>query len=475
MTTATPLSPLKETYNPERYADAIAKPLALLGGTKVRDEKFPRYKVIDEAEQTAVRRVIESGILSRFLGTWHPDFYGGPEVQAFEGEWADFFKVKHAIAVNSATSGLYAAMGACGVGPGDEVIVSPFTMTASAIAPLVYNAVPVFADIEPTTFCLDVASVEARITPYTKAIVVVDIFGQPYDADAINALARKHNLLVIEDCAQAPGALYKGQMAGTLGDMGIYSLNYHKHIHTGEGAVVVTNDDTLAEKLRLIRNHAEAVIEAHPQADTAVQWANMLGFNYRMTEVEAAMGREQLKKLPELLSQRQANVAYLTQGFAQLPCLTPAPTRDGATHAYYLHGLLYDAEAAGGLHRNRFVEAVKAELALIELRETEGVKVSAGYVKPLYWQPLYQNRRAYGGPYTSPAEGGKGSYPWACETYKGSVDYSHGLCPTTERLYTDELITHELMRPGLSQADLDDLLTAFHKVWHHRDALNTAL
>jgi len=150
--------------------------------------------------------------------------------------------VKHAVSVNSATSGLYCAVGAVGVGPGDEVIVSPYTMAASATAALVYNAVPVFADIEPDCFCLSAESVAQKITERTKAILVVDIFGQPYDVDGINALAKKHGLIVIEDAAQAPGATFRGRFAGTLGDIGVYSLNYHKHIHSGEGGVVVTDD-----------------------------------------------------------------------------------------------------------------------------------------------------------------------------------------------------------------------------------------
>src|SRR3972149_2451196 len=175
--------------------------LALLGGEKVRKTKFPAYRVIGHEEEEAVKRVFQSGIFSRFLGVWHEDFYGGPEIQALELEWAEYFNVKHAIAVNSATSALYCAVGATGVEPGDEIIVSPYTMSASAIAPLIYNAIPVFADIEKDYFCLDPISVEARITDRTRAILVVDIFGQPYDADRVNDIAKKHNLLVIEDCA----------------------------------------------------------------------------------------------------------------------------------------------------------------------------------------------------------------------------------------------------------------------------------
>jgi dTDP-4-amino-4,6-dideoxygalactose transaminase len=430
--------------------------LAINGGPKLREHMFPPYLTIGAEERAAVERVLKSGCLSRFLGTWHEDFFGGPEVRALEAEWAEYVRVKHAIAVNSATSGLFCAAGAAGIGPGDEVIVSPYTMSASAVAPLVYNAIPVFADIEEDFFCLDPASVEARITERTRAIIVVDIFGQPYDAERINAIARKHNLVVIEDCAQAPGATYNGNYAGTLGDIGVFSLNYHKHIHTGEGGIVVTDNDELADRVRLIRNHAESVVEAKG----ATSLVNMLGFNYRMTEVEAAIGREQLKKLSSLLARRRENVAYSAERLATIPCLEPASVRSGCEHAFYVHTLKFDA-ATAGIHRNRFVDAVRAELAPIELRESEGVKVGSGYVKPIYLQPMFQQRIAYD----------DAGCPWTCGRYGGQVVYDKGICPVVEDMHENILITHELMRPPMTHADLDDVVGAFMKVWENRGEL----
>jgi len=430
--------------------------LAINGGPKIRSKIFPASSPIGREEQAAAKRVIKSKVLSRFLGAWHEDFYGGPEVRALEKEWAKYYQVKHAITVNSATSGLYCAIGAIGTEPGDEIIVSPYSMSCSATAPLIYNAIPVFADIEENYFCLSPESIEKKITPRTKAIIAVDLFGQPYDADKINALAKKHGLMVIEDAAQAPGARYKDRFAGTLGNIGVYSLNYHKHIHTGEGGVVVTNDDDLADKIRLIRNHAEAVVERKGYSTLV----NMLGFNYRMTEIEAAIGRTQLKKLKKRLAERVAHVDYLNEKLAAIPCLKPVPVRPNATHSYYIQTFRYDAKIAG-LHRDKFVAAVKAELAVTELRETEGVKIGAGYVQPLYLEPLFQNKIAYG----------RQGCPWSCQFYSGSVDYGAGLCPVVEAMHQDILITTDLMYPEMSRRDLDDVIKAFYKVWENKNEL----
>jgi perosamine synthetase len=430
--------------------------LAINGGKKVRERLFPAHNTIGKEEKQAVEKVLDKGKLSRFLGCWHEDFFGGDEVRSLEKEWAEKFGVKHAISVNSATSALYCAVGAAGIGPGDEVIVSPYTMTASASAALVYNAIPVFADIEEDFYCLDPDSIEEKITERTKAIIVVDIMGQPYDADRINAIAKKHNLIVIEDAAQAPGAMYKGKYAGTLGDMGIYSLNYHKHIHSGEGGIVVTNDDELAERLMLIRNHAEAVVEDKGVANLV----NMIGFNYRMTEIEATIAREQLKKLDNLLESRLKNVEYLSREFAKIPCIEVSKVREESKHAFYIQALKFNKQIAG-ISREKFVEAVNAELTPFKMRETEGVKVGSGYVRPLYLQPIYQKLVGYG----------EMGCPFKCPMYKGEVNYSKGLCPICEKMYFEGLITHEFIVPSMTKEDMDDVILAFKKVWKNRSEL----
>ena len=420
--------------------------LAINGGVPVRTQPFPTYRTIGEEEKTAVMEVLDSGILSKFLGTWSPDFYGGTRVQTLEREWAEYFRVRHAVSMNSATSGLYAAVGAAGVGPGDEVIVSPYTMSASAAAAIVYGAIPVFADIDPDIFCLSAESIRSRITPRTKAIIAVDIFGHPADMDEIMAIAAEHGLTVIEDAAQAPGATYRGRYAGTLGHMGVFSLNYHKTIHSGEGGVVVTDDARLAERLQMIRNHAEAVAKGKGETDLV----NLVGFNYRMGEIEAAIASEQLKKLERLVVPRVEAADYLTSRLKGLPGITPPVVRPDVRHGYYIYCFRFDGRKAG-LSRDRFIDALKAE----------GIPVGKGYVEPLYLQPMYQRRIALG----------RDGFPFTSSPYTGSVSYEKGLCPIAERMHFEELISGDVCHAAMTRADLDDFIDGIAKVLENADSL----
>jgi perosamine synthetase len=439
--------------------------LALHGGKPIRHVPFPAYQTLGHEEQEALERVLKRGILSQFLGADHPDFYGGQEVQALERAWERYFQTSHAVTMNSATSALLAAVGALGLEPGEEVIVSPYSMCASASVVLWYSGIPVFADVEPEHFCLSVAAIEACITPRTRGMIVVDIFGQPHDHQALKTLAQKHGLWVIEDTAQAPGARYQGAYAGTLGDIGVFSLNYHKHIHTGEGGVAVTQSPELAERLRLIRNHAEAVVGTRYPNALPEQLVNMVGQNYRMTELEAAIGQCQLEKLNPLLRARQDKVAVLENLLKDLPCLELSPVRQDCTHAYYLHPLRYRADAFTQhgkiLHRNEFLQAVQAELfpeswqgkTLTPQEKLCLGRFSVGYVRPLYWEPLYQHRIAFG----------RKGHPWT--TFNSQVVYPKGLCPTTEQLHTDTLFCHDLIRPAMTNKDLQEVADAFFKVY----------
>lgn len=420
--------------------------LALFGGSKTITEAFAPYRSIGQEEVDAAKAVVETGMLSQFVGVWNPDFYGGSKINELERAWESYFQTKHAVSVNSATSGLIAAVGALGIGLGDEVIVSPWTMSASATAILVWNAVPVFADIEAETFNLDPKSIEANITRRTKAIMVPDICGHAADLDTIMEIAARHDLKVIEDAAQVPGALYKGRFAGTVADIGVYSLNYHKHIHTGEGGICVTDDPDLAERMQLIRNHGESVVEGKGVENIV----NMIGFNFRMGEIEAAIGLEQLKKLKRLTEGRISAADAITAGLANLKGLRTPVVKPDCTHVYYTYPLVFDQKAAG-VSRDRVIEALRAE----------GVAVGAGY-QNIHLLPMYQKKIAYG------ADG----FPWSSQSYTGNgVSYDKGICPIAEELHDDSFIGVPICVFQYDENEITLTVQAFQKVWDNLDQL----
>lgn len=411
----------------------------MFGGSKAIPRAFPPYNPIGRQELAAAEKVIQSGVLSKFLGAWHEDFYGGPKVREFEKAAADYFGVKHAVTVNSWTSGLVAAVGAIGIEPGDEVITTPWTMSATAAAILHWNGIPVFADIDPLTYNLSPDSIKKNISPYTRAIIVADIFGQSADINEIMKLAEQHNLKVISDTAQAPGAFYKGRYAGTCAHVGGYSLNYHKHIHTGEGGILVTDDDLIAERLQLIRNHAEVVV-----GDKGVKnLSNMVGHNFRLGEIECAIGIEQLKKLSALVKSRQALAAALTEKLQGLPGLKLPYVGTDRTHVYYVYAMQVDVEVTG-ISRDRLCDALNAE----------GVAVSQRY-QNIHLLPVYQNKIAFGS---------KG-FPWTSEICRRPVSYSKGICPIAEDLNDKKYIGLGLCVYDLSIEDIKIIVKAFRKVW----------
>ena len=425
--------------------------LSILGGDKVRSRPFRQRLTIGEEEKAAVLDVLESGKLSSFIGGEGRFFNGGQKVLAFEKACCKEFHAKHAVTVNSWTSGLTAAIGAVGVEPGDEVICSPFTMSASATCALFYGGIPVFADIDSETYCLSPESIEACITSRTKAIVVVHLFGHAADMDRILEITAPRGIRVIEDAAQAPGVTYRGKKVGSLGDLGGFSLNYHKHIHAGEGGIIVTNSDELAHRCRLIRNHGENANENL----SASQLVNAIGGNFRMTELQAAIGLKQLGRLRDCLETRQRLANYLSSCLKEIPGLKAQPRQN--SHAHYLFPIRYDAEVIG-ISREMFVKAVNAELPIPNGVET--TPLTAGYVKPLYLNAVYQKQIAIG----------KNGFPFS---FNPSVKYNYdmGICPKTESAYFQDLLITTLVREPLTEEDLKDFVRAITKVVEQADKL----
>ena len=419
--------------------------LALFGGPRAIRKPFRKYNPLGSEEVEAAKAVIESGVLSQFIGAWHEDFLGGPKVREFERAAAAYFGVKHAVTVNSWTSGLVAAIGAIGIEPGDEVIVTPWTMSATAPAILHWSAIPVFADIDPDTYNLSPAAIGRCISAHTRAIVVADIFGQSADMDEIMALAARYGLKVVSDTAQAPGALYKGRYAGTCAHVGGYSLNYHKHIHTGEGGILVTDDDDIAERLQLIRNHAEVVVGDKGVANIA----NMVGHNFRLGEIECAIGLEQLNKLSGLVASRQQLAEELTAGLQGLPGLrTPVIAAD-RTHVYYVYPMQLDS-ALLGVSRERICDALNAE----------GIGVSRRY-QNIHLLPLYQRKIAFG----------SRGFPWTSDICRRQVSYEKGICPVAERLNDVSYMGFGMCVHDLDLDDVSAIVGAFCKVWAQLDRL----
>lgn len=373
---------------------------------------------------------------------------GGKRVQRLEELWREHTGAKHAIVMNSASSVIISAMAAFGVGPGDEVIVTPYSHVISATAPLVYDAVPVFADSEPDCLCMSVESIREKITGRTKAIIVVDLFGQSADMDGIMDLARRHNLMVLSDSAHITKASYKGRMAGTLAHIGSYSFNGHKTIQCGEGGMAVTDDDGLAMRLRLVRNHAENCVSGY-HIDNII---NMLGFNFRMTELEAAVAIEQTKKIDHLIDARRELCTHLTHRLRGVRGLTPPVIRAGCTHDFLLYPVLFDSTAVG-ISRDEFLRRLDAEGIKMRKVGEEHVPPVSGFVTPIHLQPIFTKR-------TFRPNG----YPWACEHYGRSISYGLGTCPIVESFWKEKLFTINAIYPPLTTADMDDIATAIIKV-----------
>ena len=344
---------------------------------------------IGEEEKAAVMKVLESGQLAQ-----------GPRVKEFEEKFAEWTETKYAVATSSGTTALHVALLAHGIGPGDEVITTSFSFIASANCILYANAKPVFADIEPDYFMLDPMDIEKRITPKTKAIIPVHLFGQMADMDAISAIAQKHNLAVIEDACQSHGAKYNGKSVGSWGTA-CYSFYPTKNMTTIEGGMITTNDLEVAERARLIRNHGSPKRYLH----------EMLGFNFRMTDLQAAIGLVQLSKVSQWNKKRQENAVYLTSHLSKVGGITPPSVRKGSDHVFHQYT----------------IRAKNRDQALEKLGQ-KGIGVGVYYPIPIHVQPLYKQ-----------------------------LGYDVNL-PVTEQACLDVLSLP--VHPSLTQAELEEIVNA---------------
>lgn len=411
--------------------------LALFGGEKTREKPFPKYPIITSDEKNAILEVLDSGNLSTFVASPGDNFLGGKKIREFEEKFARYMGTKFAVTFNSATSALHAAVVAVGVNPGEEVIVPPYTFTSTATCALMHNAIPVFSDVKQDTYCLDPTKLSGTITSLTRAIIPVHLFGHPCDMDEIMEIAAKNNCKVIEDCAQSPGATYKDKKVGTIGDCGIFSFQETKNMMTGEGGMLVTNDEQIAKIAQMIRNHGEMIL---PTIKSRTYKSEILGWGYRMTELEAAIGIVQLGKLEKHNEERIKMAEYLTNKIHTIDGIEH--TRyNHVKHVYYVYSFSFD-EKKIGMSRDKFCEALVAE----------GIPCSGGYVKPLYLNPLYTEKRAF-----------------AFKHYSGNAKYEKGICPITEQLNEKLLVVIPVCRPPATIEDMDDIFNAIKKVIANKD------
>lgn len=405
--------------------------LAIHGGEKSVKRIFP-WPVFDESDVDAITAIARSG-------EWaNPDCKG--YVEAAEREFASFCGSRFALSCVNGSVALRLALIATGVRPGDEVIVPPYTFIATASIVLEANCVPVFVDIDPDTYNIDPSKIEAAITDRTRAIIPVHFAGQACDMDRIMAIAKRHNLAVIEDAAHAHGAEYKGKKLGTIGRAGCFSFQSSKNLTAGEGGMVITDDEQLFERMNALRNVGRI---------TGGQWYehHYLGCNYRITQFQAVLLSQQLRRLDRQTRTRDENGTYLSTLLKGIDGIDPLLRADGVTlHAYHLFIFRYDKSHFNGLPKASFAHMLAAE----------GVPAFMGYPEPLYKQPLFQRRN------------------FMCYAIPETADYAHVSCPVAERACYEEgvwILQHALLG---TKEDMEDFARAIVKIQRYQEASREA-
>lgn len=390
--------------------------LAILGGKPVRESYLSYGKqTIDDSDINQVIKVLKGDYLTT-----------GPYVKEFEDKVAKYVGAKHAVAVSNGTAALHIACFAAGIGKGDEVIVSPITFAASANAVLYCEGTPVFADIDPKTYNIDPDKIEEKISDKTKAIIPVDFSGQSVDMDKIKEIAKKYNLLIIEDAAHALGSDYKGRKVGSQADMVEFSFHPVKPITTAEGGIVTTNSDELYNKMLMFRTHG-ITRDVNFLDENHGPWyyeQHYLGYNYRLTDLQSALGTSQMDKLEGFIDRRRSIAKKYNEAFKNLDGIKIPFEADYSNSGWHIYVIKIDTEVLN-VSRKEIFEALQAE----------NIGVNVHYL-PVYLHPYYKN-----------------------------LGYKEGNCPNAEELYK-KMITLPIF-PGMTDEDIDDVVNAVKKVIAH--------
>lgn len=418
--------------------------LAISGGTKTLDDSIKmKWPIITQADKDSVMRVLDSGIL---WGVY------APEMRKLEKEFADYIGTKFCIAVNSGTAALHCAVAAANIGPGDEVITPAFSFIASAVSILHNNAIPVFVDIDPETFNIDVRKIEEKINPQTKAIMPVHIHGCPAEMDEINIIAKKHNLIVIEDACQSHGSTYKGKKTGNLGDMAVFSLNATKNLPGGEGGLFVTNNEEYRGKANMLRMFGEFVEENEGRKYKSFS----MGWNYRTQEMPCALTRSQLKRLDSNNKLALDNSTFLNKELSKIEGIKIQRVPIYSTSCYHKYRIRFDWDVFNLNEENAHLFRDKIRIALM----AEGVDAVLWQTTTIPEQPIFKIMEGYG----------KGC-PWICDYAKNKYNYENENYPETTKLVKDSIVIGSEIFPIYSNGHIvmEKYVEAFNKVFSNLD------
>lgn len=409
----------------DRLTAPVDDKLAALGGTPVRSEPFPSWPVIGEREEQDLIGTLRGKRWNRI---------GGSHVEKFEKVWAERTGAQHCLATSSGTSALVCSMNALEIGPGDEVIAPVYTFVATVNPVLLQHALPVFVDTDRETFQIDAGKIERAITRRTRAIIPVHLGGAAANLDAILSIAKKHKLFVIEDACQSHLAEWRGRKVGTYGDLGCFSFQASKHLNSGEGGAVISNNSELIEICKSFHNQGRGEMNA------GMAYVRN-GDNRRLTEFQGALLLAQLTRLEDQARTREQNAEYLTKLLREIPGIAPAKMYEGCTrNAYHLYMLRYDAQAFSGLSRERFLKALRAE----------GVPCSSGYT-PLNKEPFMKNTL------------GSRAFRYIYSPKVLAELEERNRCPENDRLCQEAIWFTQNMLLG-SKTDMDQIAEAVRKI-----------